>query len=146
MELWYLVARKALVAAWRRRWLVVATVWLVCLLGWAGVFLIPQSYESQARLYVDTDAVLTPLLHGLAIDTTTASQLEIMQKTLLSRPNLDKLIDRTSLNLNATSAQEREALITALGQGTKLTSEGRNLFTVSYRNTNPQLAHDVVAG
>jgi polysaccharide chain length determinant protein (PEP-CTERM system associated) len=145
MELWYFVGRKALVAAWRRRWLVVATAWLVCLLGWTGVFLIPNSYESQARLYVDTDAVLTPLLRGLAIDTA-PSQLEIMQRTLLSRPNLNKLIDGTSLNLNASRVGQREALITALGQQTKLTSEVHNFFTVSYRNTDPQVARDVVAG
>jgi polysaccharide chain length determinant protein (PEP-CTERM system associated) len=145
MELWYFVGRKALIAAWRRRWLVVATAWLVCLLGWTGVLLIPNSYESQARLYVDTDAVLTPLLRGLAIDTA-PSQLEIMQRTLLSKPNLNKLIDGTSLNLNPASAQQREALIAALGQQTKLTSEAHNFFTVSYRNTDPQLAHDVVAG
>jgi polysaccharide chain length determinant protein (PEP-CTERM system associated) len=146
MQLWYLVVRKAFAAAWRRRWLAVATAWLVCLLGWAAVFLIPQTYESQARLYVDTDAVLTPLLTGLAIDTTTASQLEIMQKTLLSRPNLDKLINSTSLNLNATTPAARQFLIAELGQQTKLGSEAKNLFTVTYRNTDPQLAHDVVAG
>jgi polysaccharide chain length determinant protein (PEP-CTERM system associated) len=146
MELWYLLARKALVAAWRRRWLVVATAWAVCILGWVGVFFIPDSYESQARLFVDTDAVLTPLLHGIAIDTTTASQLDIMQKTLLSRPNLDKLISATSLNQTVITPQQRDRLIESLALQTKISSDGRNLFTIVYRNQNPKIAHDVIAG
>jgi polysaccharide chain length determinant protein (PEP-CTERM system associated) len=146
MELWYLVARKALAAAWLRRWLVVATAWGVCVLGWVGVFFVPETYESQARLYVDADAVLTPLLRGIAIDTTTANQLEILQKTLLSRPNLDKLISITSLNLAVSGPQQRERMVAFLGDGVKLTSEGRNLFTLRFRNVDPQLAHDVVAG
>jgi polysaccharide chain length determinant protein (PEP-CTERM system associated) len=146
MELWYFVARKALLAAWHRRWLVVATAWVVCILGWTGVFFIPDSYECQARLYVDTDAVLTPLLHGIAIDTTTASQLEVMQKTLLSRPNLNKLINATNLNQTVSTSQQRERLIDNLGLQTRVTSDGRNLFTIAYRNKDPQIAHDVIAG
>ena len=37
-------------------------------LGWVGVYLVPNQFESSARLYVDADAILTPLLRGLAAD------------------------------------------------------------------------------
>ncbi|MGH7053194.1 MAG: XrtA system polysaccharide chain length determinant [Stellaceae bacterium] len=145
MEEVYRLVRRTLAMAWRRRWLLVATAWAVCLIGWAGVSTIPNSYESDARLYVDTNAVLTPLLKGLAIDQNTESQLEMMQRTLLSRPNLDKLIDVTPLNLAIDNIPERQKMVANLGQQVKVTSEGRNLFTISYRNDDPQLAHDVVA-
>lgn len=145
MEHWYVLSRQLLVAAWRQRWLLVGAAWGVCLIGWAGIYTIPDSYESQARLYVDADAILTPLLRGLAIDTATANQLEIMQKTLLSRPNLDKLIAATDLNLSVTNPQQREQLIQRLGHDIKVTAEGRNLFTVAYRNASPRIAHDVIA-
>ncbi len=42
--------------------------WLVCGIGWVGVYLIPNQYELGARLYVDADAVLTPLLRGIAAE------------------------------------------------------------------------------
>src|SRR5690348_14699668 len=100
MEYWLALIRQFLATMWRQRWLLVATAWGVSLAGWAGVSMVPDLYESQARLYVDADAVLTPLLRGIAIDTATANQLEIMQKTLLSRPNLEKLIGATDLNLS----------------------------------------------
>lgn len=146
MERWYFLVRRVLASAWRQRWLLVVTAWGVCLLGWVATYAIPDTFESDARIYVDTDAILTPLLHGLAINTETASQLEIMQKTLLSRPNLDKLISSTDLNLSVTSLGQRQQLVLQLGRDIKVTSEGHNLFTVAYRNKSPKLAHDVVAG
>jgi polysaccharide chain length determinant protein (PEP-CTERM system associated) len=146
MERWYLLIRQTLVKVWRQRWLVVATAWVVCLGGWVAVYQIPDSYESQARLYVDTDAILTPLLHGLAIDIATASQLEILQRTLLSRPNLDKLIGVTDLNLSVTDTRQRDQLTLRLSREIKLASDGRNLFTITYRDTDRKLAHNVVAG
>src|ERR1051325_11091078 len=69
-----------------------------------------------------------------------------MQKTLLSRPNLDKLISATDLNLSVKSPQDRELLVNRLGRDLKISYEGRNLFTVSYRGTDPRLAQQVVAG
>lgn len=108
--------------------------------------MIPHSFESSGRLYVDADAILTPLLHGLAVDTATANQLDMMQKTLLSRPNLEKLISSTDLNLSVNNAQQREQLVLQLGKDLKITSEAKNLFVVAYRNNNPRLAHQVVSG
>src|SRR5579862_1481302 len=145
MERWYPMVAQTLATAWRRRWLLVATAWAVCLAGWVGVAVIPSSYESDARLYVDADAVLTPLLHGLAIDTTTPSRLETMQKTLLSRPNLDKLIGMTELGPEARSPQQRQLLVMTLMKAIKVDSQGQNIFTIAYRNANPKVAHDVVA-
>jgi uncharacterized protein involved in exopolysaccharide biosynthesis len=78
-------------AAWRRRWMGVMVAWMVCGVGWVGVYTVPNQFESAARLFVDADAVLTPLLRGLAADSAPTTQLEILQRTLLSRPNLEKL-------------------------------------------------------
>ena len=61
------IIRKQLSAAWRYRWPAVLFTWLVCALGWGLTFMIPNQYEASARLYVDADAVLTPLLRGLAV-------------------------------------------------------------------------------
>ncbi|HTT79720.1 MAG TPA: XrtA system polysaccharide chain length determinant [Stellaceae bacterium] len=146
MDRWYALVRQACAIAWRRRWLLVAAAWGVCLLGWVGVHFIPNSYESEARLYVDTDAVLTPLLRGLAIETRTQSQLDMMQRTLLARPNLDKLISATNLNLYVTDPAQQQALVQNLAKAVAITNDGPNLFTIRYRNKNPQLAFQVVSG
>ena len=65
--------------------------------------MIPNQFESSARLYVDADAILTPLLRGIAAESAPTTQLEILQRTLLSRPNLEKLISKTDLDLTVNS-------------------------------------------
>ena len=55
-------------SAWRRRWSGLMIAWLICGIGWAGVYMTPNQYEFGARLFVDADTILTPLLRGLAAD------------------------------------------------------------------------------
>ena len=131
-------------AAWRRRWLGVVVAWLVCGIGWVGTYTIPNQFESNARLFVDADAILTPLLRGIAADSAPTTQLEILQRTLLSKPNLEKLISKTDLDLSLNGLSDRERMIGRLATEIKVVPQTRNLFTISYRDKNPKLAHDVV--
>jgi polysaccharide chain length determinant protein (PEP-CTERM system associated) len=131
-------------AAWRRRWMGVIVAWLVCGIGWVVVYTIPNQFESSARLFVDADAVLTPLLRGLAADSAPTTQLEILQRTLLSRPNLEKLVSKTDLDLTLNSPSDRERLLTRLGNEIHVNPQTKNLFTITYRDKSPKLAHDVV--
>lgn len=131
-------------AAWRRRWLGVVLAWMVCGVGWVYVYTVKNIYESSARLFVDADAVLTPLLRGLAADSAPTTQLEILQRTLLSRPNLEKLISKTDLDLSLNSPSDRERLLTRLASDIKVNPQTKNLFTINYRDQSPKLAHDVV--
>lgn len=139
-----IIIRRLLIAAWRYRWGAVAVSWLVSGIGWTGVYFIPNQYEASARLYVDADVVLTPLLRGLSIDSSLTSQLDVLQRTLLSRPNLEKLISNTDLDLQITGPADLETMVAKLGLEIKITPQTRNLFTISYRNTSPKLAFDVV--
>lgn len=131
-------------AAWRRRWLGISVAWLACAAGWVGVYFIPNQYESSARLYVDADAILTPLLKGLAADSSPSTQLEMLQRTLLSRPNLEKLISKTDFDLMLNGPSDRERLLSRLASEIKVSPQTRNLFTITYRGRSPKLAHDVV--
>jgi polysaccharide chain length determinant protein (PEP-CTERM system associated) len=131
-------------AAWRRRWMGVIIAWLVCGVGWVGVYIIPNQFESGARLFVDADAVLTPLLRGIAADSAPTTQLEILQRTLLSRPNMEKLVSKTDLDLTLNSPSDRERLLTRLGAEIKVVPQTKNLFTITYRDKSAKLAHDVV--
>ena len=131
-------------AAWRRRWMGVIIAWLVCGVGWVAVYTIPNIFESGARLFVDADAVLTPLLRGLAADSAPTTQLEILQRTLLSRPNMEKLVSKTDLDLTLNSPADRERLLTRLSAEIKVNPQTKNLFTITYRDRSPKLAHDVV--
>ena len=131
-------------ALWRRRWYGVAIAWLLCLCGWGVVMYLPDQYEAKARIYVDTDSMLRPLLRGIAADTTILTQVDIMQRTLLSRPNLQKVSHMADLELAATTPTESEEILNNLRRHVVLTAEGRNLFSLSYIAQNRETAAKVV--
>ncbi len=108
------------------------------------MYLVPNQFESSARLYVDADAILTPLLRGLAADSAPTSQLEVLQRTLLSRPNLEKVISKTDLDLSINGPSDRERLLQDLASGIQVKPQTKNLFTITYRNRSAKVAHDVV--
>jgi polysaccharide chain length determinant protein (PEP-CTERM system associated) len=136
--------RRTLAAGARHRWKALALAWVVCLAGWAGVATIPNQYASTTRIYADADAILGLLLRGIAIDSSPAGQVETLQRTLLSRPNLEKIIDRTGLEARARTVEAREQLLTNLARDIQMRTQTRNLFSIEYRDPNPQIAHDVV--
>ena len=136
--------RRHAAAGFRQRWYAVLTAWVICAAGWIGVQMLPSQYESSARIYADADAILSLLLRGIAIDSTPAGQVEVLQRTLLSRPNLDKVIARTDLELRVNGAEERDLLLQSLARSIRITTQTRNLFTIDYRDHNPRVARDVV--
>lgn len=138
------IIRKYVNLAWRQRWPAILFTWLVCAGGWLLTSTIPNTYEASARLYVDADTVLTPVLGSLAVGSNSAAQLDVLQRTLLSRPNLEKLISKTALELDIKGPADRERMVENLASAIKISPQTRNLFTISYRNASPQLAYEVV--
>lgn len=136
--------RRSASAAWRHRWKALALTWFVCLAGWGVVASLPNQYSSTARMYADADAILGTLLRGIAVDSTPAGQVDVLQRTLLSRPNIERVVARTDLDMRITSAQSRERLIEDLGKQIRITPQTRNLFTIEYRDRDPRVARDVV--
>ena len=133
-----------LTSIWRRRWYALAISWLVCGAGWTMVAGLPDKYESQARVYVDMDTMLGPLMKGIAVQVNMFQQIDIMQRTLLSRPNLEKVILMTDLDLKIKSEGEKEALIEKLANSISIRQQGRNLFRVAYDDREPAITKRVV--
>lgn len=137
-------ARRYTTAGWAHRWKALILAWIVCLAGWVAVYTIPDTYRASARIYADADAILGSLLRGIAVDGSQASQVDTLQRTLLSRPNLERLVARTDLDLRITDAASREALLEQLAKDIRLTAQTRQLFRIEYSDRDPRLAHSVV--
>lgn len=144
MQLLLAQIRRYALGVWHWRWLAAGLAWLICLAGWAFVTRIPNVYEANARLYVDADAVLTPLLQGVALENSPVNQVDMLQRTLLSRPNMEKLISKTDLALQISGPSDLERMVHNLAIEIHIIPQTRNLFTISYRNQRPKLAYDVV--
>lgn len=130
---------------WRFRWPSLAVAWLVAIIGVVIVFRVPDKYEATARIYVDTQSILKPLMAGLAIQPNIEQQVVMLSRTLISRPNMEKLVRMADLDLKSESKAEQDALITSLMSTLEIKNAGRdNLYTLSYRNADPAKAQKVV--
>lgn len=142
------ILRQALVilrATWQHRRLGMLVAWVVGAIA-AGVILrIPDKYEASARIFVDTQSILKPLMSGLAVQPNVEQQVMMLSRTLISRPNVEKLIRMADLDLNLSGKGEREALMERLTKTLTISSVGRdNLYTISYRDSDPGKAQRVV--
>jgi polysaccharide chain length determinant protein (PEP-CTERM system associated) len=146
MDAFKTLFRRYLTAAWRRRWLGLAIAWVFCLSGWSAITFLPNQYRSTARIYVDTDAVLTPLLKDIAVDSEGDNWVQILRQTLLSRPNIETLISKTDLDLSLTSPAARERLVDTLMDRIHVYSGDvrSSVFAISYTDTNAKLAQNVI--
>jgi len=131
-------------AVWKRRWRALMAAWIVCLLGWMLVVAKIDTYTSTTKIFIDTAGILKPLLRGLAIERDVDNELEVMKQTLTSRSNLEKVARSTDLDITATTPEKLEKLLDRLRDRTSVRTEGRFLLSISYRDTDPVRARDVV--
>jgi polysaccharide chain length determinant protein (PEP-CTERM system associated) len=130
---------------WKFRWQALVAAWAVAVLGTVVVWRIPDQYEASARVYVDTDSILKPLMSGLTVQPNVEQQIQMLSRTLLSRPNLEKLVRMADLDLKSQSRADQEQLIERLQQGIKMqASGGVNLYTMTYRDNEPEKAKRVI--
>ena len=120
--------RTALYSVWHRRWLALAVAWAVCLLGWLVVAMIPNTYESKARIFVDVDDVLSEQL-GIAGDG--REEITRVRQTLLSSVNLEKVITSTKLGEEITERSAMDTAIANLAKDVRVESEEDNLFSIT---------------
>ncbi len=126
---------------------------VICCAGWVAIEFIPDRYRAETKVYLDTQSILKNLLEGLAIDSDTREQsAEVMQRTLITRPNMQKVILETDLNLTINGPKETEQMIDSLMQDIKINSvqlvkksrTNSNLYLISYISEDPEMAKDVI--
>ena len=132
-------------AAWRYRWHAIACAWIVAIIGTLIVLKVPARYEASARVYVDTQSVLRPLLAGLAVQPNVEQMVVMMSRTLISRPNVDRVITMADMDIKVATPEQREQVVTRLVRELTIKSAGsENLYTIAYTDHDPQLAKRVV--
>jgi polysaccharide chain length determinant protein (PEP-CTERM system associated) len=127
---------------WRHRWLALAVAWIVAIGGWIWVWQLPEAYVAVARVYVDTNSLLRPLLAGLTIQPDTQDRIGLLSRTLLSRPNLEKLMRMTDLDLQVTTAKEKDKLLSDLAKAITLSGgqQDKSLYSIAVQDPDRDTA------
>ncbi len=130
---------------WKFRWPGLVVAWATAVIGSVAIWKIPDQYEASARIYVDTDSILKPLMSGLAVQPNVEQQISMLSRTLISRPNIEKLIRMADLDLKSQSKSDQESLVEKLSQGIQIrTAGGINLYTMNYRDSESERAKRVI--
>ncbi|MBL8266090.1 XrtA system polysaccharide chain length determinant [Steroidobacter sp.] len=139
--------------AWRFRRYALAVAWGVCLFGWFVVYAIPDTYQSSARVNVDTRTALRNVVDGLVVNIDVESQLNLVRQSLLGRANLEKVAQQVGLDVTARTGPEREALLNSIMARIEIALEPpmtrdpripNTLFRITFTDQNRQTALKVV--
>ena len=135
---------------WRYRWSALLISWIVALGGWLYVYSLPDIYQSEAAIHLDTTSVMQPLLKGLAVDVSPEEELNVMSRILLSRENLLNVMRETDMDLEADTPVAREAIVGELYNNIRIGGLGSKrgkpttIFQISYQSTSAEQSFKVV--
>lgn len=128
----------ALHGIWNRRWLALGVAWGVCALGWLVVSLIPNAYESKARVYVATQSVIQDKAGISPIEQ--QKNLDGLRQTLTSAVNLEKVVRGTDLAGTVASDQDVAARVGMLQTSIAVVSTQENLFEITTTMANSSMS------
>lgn len=129
---------------WRYRWRAALVAWGVALFGWFSVYTMPDTYSASSRIYVDTENAIKPLLQGIAIPTDVMSEVAVVTREMLSRPNLARVARETDLHLRAKSEAQFEGLLNSLQRGIKVQGGRDNVYLIQFEDKDREKALAVV--
>jgi polysaccharide chain length determinant protein (PEP-CTERM system associated) len=134
--------------SWRYRWHALIAAWAFCLMGWIFVLRMPDVYEAHAQVFVDAESRLAEVMGQVGVAPGVGSQVFVVRQAMLGRPQLEYVASHTGLDQRATNEEELEALFFNLreniGVATGRTGDSRNLYTISYRDSNRGMALAIV--
>ena len=136
--------RLAIHSIWNRRWLALGIAWAVCLAGWLVVAMIPNSYESKAKVMIRTQGLLNE-----KVGISAGEQRKVVERlgqTLNSSDNLAKVIRGTDLGRAVVSEAELSGKISGLRKAIEVKPDITNdyIFTITAKQPSPKDARDVV--
>ena len=135
-------------SVWRFRWWALGVAAVVCIIGWAAVFALPDKFEAEARVFVDTRTALKPVLQGIATEQDTNAQLNFVRQSLLAGPNLRAIAEESGVLSPAISDPRVQAdILNGLADRTTLTVKSASdreferdtagtIYTISYQDSN----------
>jgi polysaccharide chain length determinant protein (PEP-CTERM system associated) len=130
---------------WKFRWHGLVVAWVTAAIGVIIVFKIPDRYEATARIYVDTQSILKPLMAGLTVQPNVEQQVSMLSRTLISRPNVEKLIRMADLDLKSDSKGQQETLVDDLMKSIQIRDTARdNLYSLAYRDADQEKSKKVI--
>lgn len=135
--------------AWPNRWLGFFIAIVIAAVAGLIVTVLPDQYQTRAKVYVNSAVVLEPLIEGIASSGSHEGRmrlLRVFQTTLVSKDNVDRLIKTPGMGFDVSTAAARSRAMSIIKSGVKVVEESENLFSIEYLDSNPIRAKNVAQG
>ena len=137
---------------WRFRWIALTAAWIVALAAWLVVFLWPNTYAAQAKIFVDSKTTLSQATEGISLQNNVNDEIDRMTAELLGTPQLRKVANETNLMAGAITPKAQQKVIDALRKNIAIAADvdprkpnaTPSLFTITYQDPNRARSVEVV--
>lgn len=142
--------RREISGAWRFRWLALLAAWVICIVGWVGVFSLQDAYEARSKFYVETLSRLDRVMDGVRVRDDTERQVNLVRQVMLGRPMLEQVAKSTELDLRANSIVGKQGIVNGLQNKISLIGNNdprnpsRGIYTIAYADVDREMAISVV--
>lgn len=127
------------------KWFAIILAWIIFVGGAITIMLMPNKYSSEAQVHVDTKNLLQPLLKGLAVQMDMYDLVQVMRQLMFTRPNLEKIVHLSNLDLNSESEIETSMILDKLKENLEISGGKRDgIYKISYVSLDPKVAVKVV--
>lgn len=125
------------------RRMVVAIFVVVNVLMLTGGLLWPKSYTASTSILVDERNIIQPLMQGAAVATDALDRSKNAREIIFGRKIMDILLEDGGWLKTNPSVEERESLIEGIKKRTSITTVGKNILRIEYRDADPNRAFRV---
>ncbi len=117
--------------------MIIPTV-VVTLICGIGARLLPGKYESSTTILVQREEILNPLIsYEMAVTMASEDRLRTFNEIIYSRATIQKMIDSLGMGANATTEEQRQALVDGVSHNITTERRGSDSFRITYIDTDP---------
>ena len=142
--------------AWRFRWVALLISWCTALALWSAIFLIPNSYQATARVFVDAGTTLGEATQGIGLGEDINTQLQRVRQALLGGPQLRQVAMETGILAGAPTEQAQEQRLADLRKDIDIVEDlptnadnsqrpSAATFTITYKSVSRPQSLQVVS-
>ncbi len=134
----------------RKRYLAIAVAVAVLSIFTWGSFLIPKVYEASANVSIENAGIIKPLMQGTGVTVSSEERQRNIRNRITSRSIIERVVKKLNLDKGFTTPSQDDDLAASIQRSILVTMRSfgereTDLFTVSFRGSNPEKVRNVTA-
>ncbi|MET1256769.1 XrtA system polysaccharide chain length determinant [Aliikangiella maris] len=129
---------------WERKVLVTVLFIVIAMSFLLIAWFMPKVYTSSSIILVDEQSILSPLMEGTAVTQEVVDRAKRAKQIIFSSRSVERILNAFDwFDGDEPTLIERDLMVEKIRKKTNVTSAGKNLIEISFKNNNPAIAQGV---